>query len=256
MVVRLGMTTRFAVLALALVACAAPVTPDASTPEDAAADVTTAMDGSIDAGCGNGSQRECYSGPAATRGVGVCRAGVQRCFEGSWGACVGEATPGLEVCGNGADDDCNGVVDCPADAGPEAGDAAASDAAPACADVDGDGYGVGAGCMGPDCDDNDRTSHPGAEERCDGQDNNCDGRRDDAFELDALDAYCRRTISPGAAMISGATQAICRIPSRMMSAGYIAPVAQYTCQVCWSAPGGISCECWTDTTRATNCRVR
>jgi len=43
---------------------------------------------------------------------------------------------------------------------------------PSPCDVDGDGDGVDA-C--DDCDDNDATTFPGAEERCDGRDNDCDG---------------------------------------------------------------------------------
>ena len=50
------------------------------------------------------------------------------------------------------------------------GDGPVVDVPSACVDRDGDGY--GAGCArGPDCDDNDPLSHPGAPERCDGFDN-------------------------------------------------------------------------------------
>ncbi|MFC1611552.1 PKD domain-containing protein [Myxococcota bacterium] len=43
-------------------------------------------------------------------------------------------------------------------------------------DADGDHYGVGASCAGPDCDDTDPVVHPGAAERCDDEiDNDCDG---------------------------------------------------------------------------------
>ena len=73
-------------------------------------------DGRIDEGCTcvPGESRSCYSGPAGTSGTGECRAGVQRC-EGdpsTWGSCVGEVTPGGEVCGSGRDEDCDGLVDC------------------------------------------------------------------------------------------------------------------------------------------------
>ena len=61
---------------------------------------------------------------------------------------------------------------------------------PGCIDRDGDGYGVGADCLGPDCNDNDPAIHPGAAEVCDGVDNNCDGRIDEGFELRSDNNNC------------------------------------------------------------------
>lgn len=87
--------------------------------------------------------------------------------------------PAPEVC-NGADDDCDGSVD-----------EDAVDAVPFYADGDGDGWGEGpaAGCaVGPglaiadgDCDDGDPEVHPGATERCDEVDDDCDGFASDAL---------------------------------------------------------------------------
>ena len=48
-----------------------------------------------------------------------------------------------------------------------------------CIDRDDDGYGVGPGCLGPDCEDDNDAVSPGADEVCDGQDNDCDGNIDD-----------------------------------------------------------------------------
>ena len=75
-------------------------------------------DGTTDAGdsgcqqCQNGQQLTCaYGGPANTLGIGLCKAGVQTCSSGVYGACIGQVTPVAEVCNNGLDDDCNGAVD-------------------------------------------------------------------------------------------------------------------------------------------------
>jgi hypothetical protein len=54
--------------------------------------------------------RTCFSGPAGTAGVGVCRAGTQACVTGAWGPCASEVLPSAELC-NGLDDNCNGAAD-------------------------------------------------------------------------------------------------------------------------------------------------
>ncbi|MCB9638930.1 MAG: hypothetical protein H6728_09310 [Myxococcales bacterium] len=71
-------------------------------------------DGQIDEGCGvctNGQTRACYTGPASTRKVGVCKDGTETCTGGQWGTCVGDVKPSPETCGNAADDNCDGQVD-------------------------------------------------------------------------------------------------------------------------------------------------
>jgi hypothetical protein len=89
-----------------------------------------------------------------------------------------------EVC-NGHDDDCDGQVD----------ESSSADAADFYADTDVDGYGdagtIAHACSAPtgyvadgtDCDDAEVTTHPGAPERCDGVDDDCDGNVDE----DAID---------------------------------------------------------------------
>ena len=54
---------------------------------------------------------ECYDAPAATKGVGECKAGVRTCQgDGTLSECVGAVLPGVEIC-DGLDSDCDGEVD-------------------------------------------------------------------------------------------------------------------------------------------------
>lgn len=76
-------------------------------------------DGVIDEDCTclPGSVASCYSGPPGTLNVGVCKPGQQVCNPDGlgFGPCIGDVTPGPEIC-NGLDDNCdNGLLDegCP-----------------------------------------------------------------------------------------------------------------------------------------------
>ena len=54
----------------------------------------------------------CYTGPAATRGVGICHEGMRRCDGAMAPRCIGQVVPETrEVCANGRDDNCNGMTD-------------------------------------------------------------------------------------------------------------------------------------------------
>lgn len=63
--------------------------------------------------CEPGTSLECYDGPAATKGVGACKAGAKTCSaEGtSDGACEGQVQPDVESCAGTEDESCDGL-DC------------------------------------------------------------------------------------------------------------------------------------------------
>jgi hypothetical protein len=79
-----------------------------------------------------------------------------------------------EVCGNGVDDNCDGLID------------SQDPVCLVCTDSDGDGYTLEGGLCGAlDCDDTISSVHPGATEVCDnGIDDNCNGK------IDAEDPAC------------------------------------------------------------------
>ncbi len=67
------------------------------------------------------------------------------------------------------------------------------DVEPECVDADGDGYGEGDACLGPDCNDDDDTVFPGAFEICDGQDNDCDCAEDGSCDDPAIEIVDEKT---------------------------------------------------------------
>jgi hypothetical protein len=124
---------------------------------------------------------DCMAGDTQECGtdVGECSFGVSVCGEDfRWGPCSEEITTGEEIC-NGLDDDCNGSID-------------ESVLSTFYLDEDGDGFGVGATmntCTLPagyatvagDCDDDNDLVYPGAEELCNGRDDNCNGMPDEGL---------------------------------------------------------------------------
>ncbi len=106
-------------------------------------------------GTRDGNNTACYTGPAGTATVGICHPGTAVCTGGVPGPCMNEQLPLMETCNN-ADDNCNTQVD-------------------EGFDQDGDGVTTCAG----DCDDMNAFKSPRIPERCDCQDNNCDGNADE-----------------------------------------------------------------------------
>jgi hypothetical protein len=65
--------------------------------------------------CDQGSARSCYSGPAATKDIGLCKTGLQLCNpEGSgYGDCIGEVLPRIERCDTPIEDEnCDSQIAC------------------------------------------------------------------------------------------------------------------------------------------------
>jgi hypothetical protein len=77
----------------------------------------TLQDGAC--GCTPNAAESCYGGAPSTKDVGECKAGTRTCdsIGSAWGPCDGQVLPIAEslACGNGKDDDCNGVIDDAAD---------------------------------------------------------------------------------------------------------------------------------------------
>ena len=62
--------------------------------------------------CVPGVASPCYTGPAGTEGVGVCRSGLQVCNTDGmgFGPCVGDIPPSAEICAGPEDEDCDGAA--------------------------------------------------------------------------------------------------------------------------------------------------
>ena len=161
-------------------ACLGEVTPTQETCGDA---LDNDCDGTVDDGCvcTPGSTSACYSGPPSTEDVGTCLSGTQTCNVAGTGydACVGQVLPVAEVCGDGADNDCDGVSDDGCVCFPQSvtscyGGPAGTAGVGVCqagqqtCNATGTGYGACAGDV-----------VPSAEVCGDGLDNDCDGAVDD-----------------------------------------------------------------------------
>jgi hypothetical protein len=167
--------------------CSGAVTPTSTVdsctgPTDLATDDDCDGQTDEDCACVPGTTQRCYTGPVGTMGVGTCREGVQRCLvEGGGsrlGPCEGVELPTAETCANpGTDDDCDGTVD---DVRGLGASCMVAGARGAC--VSGTRRCVGGAleCVGP---------MPGTD-RCEGSDEDCDGRVDEDFDLSSDAMNC------------------------------------------------------------------
>ena len=74
--------------------------------------------GTMGGACTPGDMKPCYTGPASTMDVGICKHGLAKCgADGKPGACMGETLPAMKVdCAAHQDQDCDGKIEhCPID---------------------------------------------------------------------------------------------------------------------------------------------
>ncbi len=94
--------------------CVGEVTPTAETCSTMGDDNCNGQvnESGSDCVCVPGATVPCYSGPATSVGIGICKAGVQTCKPDGLGLgpCQGEVVPAAEDCLAPADEDCNGAT--------------------------------------------------------------------------------------------------------------------------------------------------
>ena len=138
--------------------------------------------------CEPGKKQKCeYQGAEGTEDVGPCKAAVRTCKEdGTWGKCEGAVEPILEntneLCTNGIDDDCDGIIDNGIDNICKGGSAQSDDEEPEEED-DSDVAHCDTTCNTLIEIENNGCLSPMASEAeadlCNGQDDDCDGKIDE-----------------------------------------------------------------------------
>jgi hypothetical protein len=92
--------------------CIAQVLPSV---ENCATEADDDCDGTVNEAaectCVPNTTMACYTGPAGTQNVGICKPGTKTCNATGtgFGNCIGQVLPGNENCNTATDDDCDGV---------------------------------------------------------------------------------------------------------------------------------------------------
>jgi predicted small lipoprotein YifL len=160
-------------------------TPDAALPSDAQADVAlpqldTDRPPRPDTGQPDGADAQ--PGEGGESGT-LCRSDAD-CREGTCEPVLAGSDRGICALPCTTDDDCRRTEECLLLQNSGGDLVRLCFPSALCIDADEDGFGLGPGCRGADCDDTDPGRFPGAPERCDGLDNNCDG----TIDVDPIDA--------------------------------------------------------------------
>ena len=157
-------------------------------------------DDPITGSCTPGKKQTCpYQGAPETENVGPCKAAVRTCKDdGTWGKCEGGYEPvneiGNELCSDGIDNDCDGIIDNGTD-------------------FDGDGFGSCSDCCeaAADCKGYDpATINPHSAEIEDNEvDDNCNGEIDEKTSCDSEDSALVIGDYPGNAVKLAHAMGIC-----------------------------------------------
>lgn len=166
-----------------LTPCAGEVTPQdevCTSPGELAVDEDCDGVADEDCACNDGDTQDCYGGPEGTDQRLPCKRGSQACEKGKFGSCEGAVLPTAETCANeNEDNDCNGIADdVPLRASPCAVLSNAGDCRFGAYDcVEGE-----LRCVTPE---------PGSiPEACNNNDEDCDGRVDEDFDLSRDSENC------------------------------------------------------------------